>query len=545
MNPLFFPGHSVPLRYHYFWFIPCALVDRLGGPWVNARQALIASDVWCGWALMAIVVAYLRFFHPAGERGIGTRAKWGVALLAIAGLDILPNLLFAAVYAVSGAGLVFASSEWWNNPVTGFPHAVLWVAHHVAAVIACFTGFLILWRGNRTYMRSAICAGLAFASAAGLSIYVSFAFAVFLLVWGSSLILRKRWRESAAWIMTGAVAIICAMPYLRSISDSNAPVGHFILPTVRSFSFFDIVLPSYGLNWNQIAWANLFVLPLNYFLETGVWFFLAGFWWIRAKRRGRRMTEAEIAALCMFGVIFLIATFLKSGVIVNNDLGWRSALIGQLILLIFAVGPIRACWRSRKRHSTVAALVVLGLVSSVYELVILRTYIPLLDAGAVPIVTWFTHDRSAGRRTFDAREVYEELQHSLPANAIIQANPNHWDDLYHGAYGMRQTVAFDAGCGTGMGGSLRDCERMLEQLKPLFNDPTASRAIDIDQVCDAWEISALVAKDDDPVFGDRGTWAWSHPAIAENERARAIRCGSAYRLTMPLSTSVSTPASGR
>ncbi|MGD1092285.1 MAG: hypothetical protein ABSB35_09860, partial [Bryobacteraceae bacterium] len=75
MNPLFFPGHSVPLRYHYFWFIPCALVDRLGGPWVNARQALIASDVWCGWALMAIVVAYLRFFHPAGERGIGTRAK--------------------------------------------------------------------------------------------------------------------------------------------------------------------------------------------------------------------------------------------------------------------------------------------------------------------------------------------------------------------------------------------------------------------------------------------------------------------------------------
>ena len=120
-NPLFFPGHSVPLRYHYFWFISCALVDRLGGSWVNARQVLIASDVWCGWALMAIVVAYLRFFHPAGERGIGTRAKWGIALLAIAGLDILPNLLFAAVYSVSGAGLVFASSEWWNNPVTGFP----------------------------------------------------------------------------------------------------------------------------------------------------------------------------------------------------------------------------------------------------------------------------------------------------------------------------------------------------------------------------------------------------------------------------------------
>ena len=422
---------------------------------------------------------------------------------------------------------------------------MLWVAHHVAAVIACFTGFLILWRGNRTYTRCAICAGLAFASAAGLSVYVSFAFSVFLLIWGSTLILRKRWRESAAWIMAGAVAIICAFPYLHSINDSNAPVGHFVLPTVRTFSFFDIVLPSYGLSWNQIAWANLLVLPANYFLETGVWFFLAGFWLIRAKRRGRRLTETEVAALCMFGVIFLIATFLKSGVIANNDLGWRSALIGQLILLIFAVGPVRAYWRSRKRHSAIAALVMLGLASSVYELVILRSYMPLLDAGAVPIVTWFTNDRTAGRRTFDARQVYEKLQRSLPANAIIQANPNHWDDLYHGAYALRQTAAFDAGCGTGMGGNPQDCERMLVPLQALFNDPTASRAIDIDQACDAWGISALVAKDDDPVFGDRADWPWSRPAIAETERVRAIPCGSVYRLRTPLSTSASTPDSGR
>src|SRR6202042_661628 len=62
-NPLYFPGHLESLRYHYFWFLPFALVERLG---VSARQALIASAVWCGWALMSVVVLALRYFHPAG-----------------------------------------------------------------------------------------------------------------------------------------------------------------------------------------------------------------------------------------------------------------------------------------------------------------------------------------------------------------------------------------------------------------------------------------------------------------------------------------------
>ena len=59
VNPLFFPGHTVALRYHYFWLMPCAMVERVSGGWVNSRQSLIAADVWCGWALMAMVVLYL------------------------------------------------------------------------------------------------------------------------------------------------------------------------------------------------------------------------------------------------------------------------------------------------------------------------------------------------------------------------------------------------------------------------------------------------------------------------------------------------------
>jgi hypothetical protein len=36
--------------------------------------------------------------------------------------------------------------EWWNpEQVTAWFTAALWVPHHVAALIACLMGFLLLW----------------------------------------------------------------------------------------------------------------------------------------------------------------------------------------------------------------------------------------------------------------------------------------------------------------------------------------------------------------------------------------------------------------
>ena len=80
-NPLYFPGHLESLRYHYFWFLPCALVERAGYSAISARQALIASDVWCGWALMRQPSSWVcASLHPAGwasERWNGRAGKAG------------------------------------------------------------------------------------------------------------------------------------------------------------------------------------------------------------------------------------------------------------------------------------------------------------------------------------------------------------------------------------------------------------------------------------------------------------------------------------
>ena len=106
VNPVFFPGHSVLLRYHYFWFIPIALVDRLGGALVTARHALTGGNVWCGWAMMAIVALYLRFFHPQAREDSTAGSNGRLGLLVVAGLDVLPNLFWTSPITSPAFGLL-------------------------------------------------------------------------------------------------------------------------------------------------------------------------------------------------------------------------------------------------------------------------------------------------------------------------------------------------------------------------------------------------------------------------------------------------------
>jgi hypothetical protein len=241
------------------------------------------------------------------------------------------------------------------------------------------------------------------------------------------------------------------------------------------------------------------------------------------------MPEAELAALTMFTVSLAVATFLRSGVISNNDLGWRSALIGQFILMVWSIGPLRAWWRLRSRPSQqlgrwrkrMRILVALGLASSVYELAIVRFYLPLADAGVVPAWTWFGKHAEPGRLTFDARQVYERLGEVLPLNAVLQADPDDRSDVYHGLYGMRQTASYDSQCGSVFGGT-DDCRRIQDQLIPLFRDTEAARDVNIDEVCETWGIDALIVKDDDPVFADHATWPWKRAPIVEHKGVRAV-----------------------
>ena len=92
------------------------------------------------------------------------------------------------------------------------------------------TAFLLLWEGARqtawsARVRHAAVAGLALASAAGLSIYVTLVFGVFLAVWTLVTAARRWWPETATCVMAGVVAMVCAAPYLLGLSRRKAALA--------------------------------------------------------------------------------------------------------------------------------------------------------------------------------------------------------------------------------------------------------------------------------------------------------------------------------
>ena len=101
--------------------------------------------------------------------------------------------------------------EWWNDAqITPWINSLLWVPHHLAALIACFIAFLLLRHQADAHRRwgaaPVIVAGMAFASATGMSVYVTFTFVVAVALWLLVLIARKGWLELAMFVGAGAVA---------------------------------------------------------------------------------------------------------------------------------------------------------------------------------------------------------------------------------------------------------------------------------------------------------------------------------------------------
>ena len=66
---------------------------------------------------------------------------------------------------------------------------------------------------------------LAFASAAGLSVYVAFSFAVFAILWALQTLWQKRMKTFAAYVATGAFSLLLSWPYLLDLLSKPTPDG--------------------------------------------------------------------------------------------------------------------------------------------------------------------------------------------------------------------------------------------------------------------------------------------------------------------------------
>lgn len=526
-NPLYFLSGPTPLRYHYFWFLACSLVQRLGGQIVDARQAVIGSAVWAGWALIAMVPLYLRFLFGWSGLALRRRAILAVAFFAVTGLDLLPTTYLAL------KGTVHADMEWWNRyQVTSWWGTALWVPHHTAALVTGLVGFLLIWyAGSRPKIKErvtgSILAGIALATLVGTSIYVAFIFAVFLSVWTVFTWIKGARQQTLVLVIAGLLTAALSAPYLERLSGAGSG-GRFITPIIRGFSLVDDRVPEAQWSEMKVALLRLLCLPLNYFLEFG--FFLAvSIAYLRQLRTRRPLPTSTMAMLLLAATSTFVCTFFRSGVISNNDLGWRGFLPAQFVLLLwaaelFAERGEQAESRQKSFHgwwlrsAVWMPLIFLGVAGTAYEVGILRFDGVLADMGVVPL--GLSTDRDLGRRTYALRAAYDGLKGQTPRDAVTQNNPLAPFDLSYGLYANRQAAAFGQECGTEFGGDPRLCTSLFPYLTSIFQGPPDLGSKQVEAICRRAHIDAIVLKDLDKAWRNPHSWANQLRPIVSTDHAR-------------------------
>jgi hypothetical protein len=541
INPSYFPGHPVPLTFiYYFWYIPCSLIDQLGGRWIDARMAMIASITWCGLALMSVIALYLRLRTGGNAGTIRKSALLGIGLLLVSGLDVIP----AAIYMIGtrlsiGAMWPAGDIEHWNTIISAWAGSLLWVPQHVASLIACITALLLMQssRGKQLSHQITIMVitGLSLASAAGLSLLITFVFGIF---WGSWLVMiivkEKDYKLTGRMALSGLIALAAAAPFLMGLlhSGGSASGSPLISFEVRVFDpltlFIDNVSPLV-----QNA-ANLLFLPLNYILELGFFFMIGILWWQRAKNRVWVENPYASLEIIMMTVVLIIGSFLNTSLTGNNDLGWRCWLFGQFVLIIWAVDlaepylsgaetfRLSGNMGNAKTRRNVTTLAIIGIITTVFDLGMLRAFSMLVDADIAGFPNRLSPDTQLGSRTYAARAAYDFIRDNTPPELVVQHNPLTRVDRPAGLYGSRQMAISDHAA---YGVSEQDFEARMNSVGNIFEMANAVNWKTVDQLCDAYAINILVIKDIDPLWLSLPALAPLRAPLYQNDYYAVFECG--------------------
>jgi hypothetical protein len=520
VNPGYYPGKAIPLTFlYYFWYILCSLVDVLGGRFVDARAALNASSVWAGLGLMAAVAFYLRLrevhFGGAGWRSI----RNGLALLAVSGLDVMPIAIL-----MLAAGQVVGSVDVWNTSIVSWVGSVLWVPHHVGALIAGVVAIMLAQSarykrplGRYTYL---FFAGAGFASAFGMSVWVTFVFTVFWIIWIIALFLR---REEHFFIFplifAGIMALFLSSSFLLGLfkAGSNASGSFPVVFEIRTLFQLESFVKEMHVFVRSLI--MLLVLPINYLLELG-FFFGVGIYWFKIKD-GKTIFSNHfyLAEVLLLVVVILMGSCLRS-TIGSNDLGWRAWLPGQFILLIWGVDVLNSFGftsqpavdskelaKIRRMLFTFAAV---GVLTSVVDIVLLRMAWPLMTG------------KEDSERYYSAHFAYDFLRDHVPAEAITQDNPFHGIDRPSGLYGTHQMVISARSL---YGVSADDFNSLASEVSVLFLNDKEVDWHNSDRVCADHMIDIVIFDDTDPAWKNLPALKIQRAPLFENNHYAIFACG--------------------
>jgi hypothetical protein len=315
----------------------------------------------------------------------------------------------------------------------------------------------------------------------------------------------------------------------KSESTSALPIGLY----VRHFAFI------HGLGSGTQEIISALLLPVNYFFELG-FFFVVAILWIGGKRKfgvwnSNLYWKSEMLLLC---TVAILLSFVKSTVIAFNDLGMRGWLLGQFILLVWAVDLVRiplkeeswpflstfgAISDSKRVKDLIHILLIVGILTTVLEATSTRFWPILVDTGVTGVPNELSADTSLGERTYAGRLVYEFIRDQTPSNLIIQNNPAIVLDRPSGLYGTRQMVIGDR---TAYGVPKEVLKEMSTSIAQIFRYEDATDWAAIDQICNHHSIQAIVVGDTDPLWSSLNTLQITRKPIYLNSHYAVFYCGN-------------------
>jgi hypothetical protein len=278
-----------------------------------------------------------------------------------------------------------------------------------------------------------------------------------------------------------------------------------------------------------------------YFFEFGFYAFVAALVFRSHFARQGQLSEAQRAAWYLLLTVGLLATFLSSSVIRNNDFGWRAMMLVQFVLLLWGALLIdELCFqrietRVLAKGLSVGSKVVLlgalglGLAGTLYQIAMLRTALLLVDLGKVNVhLLQEPEPPNIGRDTYGFRAAFESLDKQVPPTSVVQYDPFASDLNGLVIYNRYQTAVGDSGCGVPFGGSQADCEVLKQKLARIFpsDATTAAPNRELDQLCTELKIQVLIAHRSDPLWRRPGSWVWERMPFIANQAIRMFRCGT-------------------
>ncbi|ABF39743.1 hypothetical protein Acid345_0738 [Candidatus Koribacter versatilis Ellin345] len=528
LNPFFNIGGSPTLRYYYYWYVVAALPGQLAR--IPARACLNGSLVWAGFGLASLVPLFLKHFTRQSE--LRRKSLIGIALLSVTGLDLV-----AFTILCSRLHYLISDMEWWDpNQVTSWMGSLLWVPHHVAALIACMTGLLVLFvaegeqRSRSEQIWAAILGGMAFASAAGLSLYVTFTFAVFCALWMLVLAVQQRFTALATWTGASALSLLFAAPYLRDLlTKSSAAGARFAVLSLRDFPAAIDFLSAHGVQSAVVLdFAKIPIVALVYIIEFGFFFCVAVIQFRREALGTAPMERWQRCTWLLLGSCLFVVTIFKSDVTNGNDLGFRGILPAQFVLLIWAAPIASDLLKSEGRFrgatkSLLHAALWIGVLGTICQVALLRGFVWYVETNQKPRAETFLQLPNLGAEGFYLQQGLAQLNKGMDRQAIYQFDAESAAIAFIHLYADHPFAAGDPSCGAAFGGDPSVCEAAIGELKAPYR--TMMSLDEVDAICDRYNIRTMIATDLDPIWQDQNSWVWQRQPLVANQRMRALPCG--------------------